>query len=212
MIQSRMNFANSILTLTLLLLSQWTYSQSDWVLRKEKDGIFVYDLKTNSSKFNSIKVETELNGRVEDLIYLLMDVGSHYKWAYGTKSAELLKRVSDKEIIFYKVINSPGLIVSDRDLVIRLKVIPDPTSKSINVESIAIPNYIPAKQNLVRVPLSNEKWIITPMEDQKLKIKYTLQIDPGGALPPLLVNLFVTKGPFESFSSLKELLKNKMTY
>ena len=158
--------------LFLVLFSCCAYSQSGWVLRKEKDGIFVYDLKSDTSKFNSIKVETELAGKVEDLVQILMDVGSHDKWAYGTKSATLLKRISDKEIIFYKVIDSPGLVVSDRDMVIRMKIIPNQTSKSTHVESIALPNFIPPKEKFVRVPISNEKWIITPLINQRIKISY----------------------------------------
>jgi hypothetical protein len=185
------------------------HTQSEWVLRKEKEGIFIYDLKTDSSKFNSIKVEAELPGRAEDLVSILLDVRNHYKWAYGTKSASLLQRISDKEIIFYKQINSPGLVVSDRDVVIRMKVIHNSGSKSIQVESRAISDFIPPKKNLVRVPLSNEKWIITPLASQRLKINYFLEIDPGGALPPVLVNLFITKGPFESFTSLRELLRSR---
>ncbi len=195
--------------LVLVFFSCYAYSQSGWTLRKEKDGIFIYDFKSDTSKFNSIKVETELTGRVEDLLFILMDVKNHHKWAYGTKSATILKRISDKELIFYKEINSPALMVSDRDIIIRMKVIPNSTSKSINVESIALPNFIPAKKNLVRVPISNEKWIITPLANQRIKIRYFLQIDPGGALPPLLVNLFVAKGPYESFTNLKELLKSR---
>jgi START domain len=195
--------------LVLIFFSYCAYSQSGWVLRKEKDGIFIYDLKTDTSKFNSIKVETELAGRVEDLLFILMDVKNHYRWAYGTKSATVLKRISDKEVIFYKEINSPALMVSDRDIIIRMKVIPNATSKSISVESTALPNFIPAKKDLVRVPMSNEKWIITPLSNQRVKISYFLQIDPGGALPPLLVNLFVARGPYESFTNLKELLKSR---
>ena len=140
-----------------------------------------------------------------------MDVRNHDKWAYGTKSATLLKRISDKEIIFYKEINSPGLVVSDRDIVIRMKIIPNQASKSTHVESIALPNFIPPKEKFVRVPISNEKWIITPLANQRIKINYFLQIDPGGALPPLLVNLFVSRGPYESFTNLKELLKSRTT-
>jgi len=193
--------------LFLISSSCYTYSQSGWVLRKEKDGIFVYDLKSDTSKFNSIKVETELAGRVEDLVSILMDIANHDKWAYGTKSATVLKRISDKEIIFYKELNSPALMVSDRDMVIRMKIIPNQASKSTHVESIALPDFIPTKEKFVRVPISNEKWIITPLTNQRIKINYFLQIDPGGALPPLLVNLFVTKGPYETFTNLKELLK-----
>src|SRR4249920_525373 len=107
--------------LFLISCSCYAYSQSGWVLRKEKDGIFVYDLKSDTSKFNSIKVETELVGKVEDLVSILMDVVNHDKWAYGTKSVTVLKRISDTEIIFYKEINSPGLVVSDRDMIIRMK-------------------------------------------------------------------------------------------
>jgi len=195
--------------LVLIFFSHSVYSQSGWVLRKEENGIFIYDLKSDTSKFNSIKVETELAGKVEDLLSILLDVGTHYKWAYGTKSASMLKRISDKEIIFYKEINSPALMVSDRDIVIRMKIIQNSTSKSINVESIALPNFIPPKKNLVRVPMSNEKWIITPLTNQRIKINYFLKINPGGSLPPMLVNIFVARGPYESFTNLKELLKSK---
>ena len=185
-----------------------THAQSEWVLRKEKDGILVYDLKTDTSKFNSIKVETELAGKVDDLLAILLDVKNHDKWAYGTKSASVLKRVSENEVIFYKVIDSPSLVVSDRDMVIRMKVINNLAAKTIHVESIALPNYIPTKKDLVRVPFSNEKWIITHA-NQKIKINYFLQTDPGGALSPFLVNLFITKGPYETFVNLRELLKSQ---
>jgi hypothetical protein len=200
--------AGSVFVFFFFSAFNFVHAQSEWVLRKEKDGIFIYDLKTDTSKFNSIKVETELVGKVEDLLFILKDVVNHYKWAYGTKSASILKRISENEIIFYKIIDSPSLVVSDRDMVVRMKVIKNSVSKVINVESIALPNFIPPKKDMVRVPFSNEKWIITSV-NQKIKINYFLQTDPGGALSPFLVNLFITKGPYETFVNLKELLKSR---
>jgi hypothetical protein len=193
-----------------LLSIHFAHSQSEWVLRKEKDGILVYDLKTDTSKFNSIKVETEFTGKIEDLLFILMDVKNHDKWAYGTKSVSILKRISENEIIFYKIIDAPGFVVSDRDMVIRMKITRNMASKVIKVESIALPNFIPPKKDFIRVPFSNEKWIITS-SNQKIKINYFLQTDPGGALSPFLVNLFITKGPYETFMNLRELLKSKMS-
>ena len=189
-------------------LSQGAYSQSDWVLKKEKNGIFVYELKKDTAAFNAIKVEAELIGKVEDLVFLVMDVEHHHEWAYGTRSATVLKRISETEIIFYKEIKSPGP-VSDRDMVIRLKVLPGPEVKSARIESVALPAYVPPKEDLVRVPFSNETWVITTVAGQKIKISYYLKIDPGGSLPPLLVNLFVSRGPMETFEKLKELLKKR---
>jgi hypothetical protein len=204
-----------IIRITFLLLftfpSHLLYSQSEWVLRKEKNGIFIYVLKKDTGTFNSIKVETELPGNAEDLVAILMDVANHYKWSYGTKSAALIKRVSDHEIIFYKEIKSPGP-VTDRDMVARLKVIRNSGAGSIQIEAEALPGFVPLKEDVVRVLRSNETWIVTNgKEEQKMTIKYFLQIDPGGSLPPLLVNLFVTRGPIESFESLKELLKKRIT-
>jgi len=189
----------------LIFISQVAYSQSGWVLKKEKNGIFIYGLKKDTSDFNSIKVETELKGKAEDLLSIILDVENHNKWAYGTKSATVLKRISEKEIIFYKELKSPAL-VSDRDIVVQLKVLSIPAVNSIKIESIALPDFIPAKKNLVRVPKSNETWIIKQSEVQKIKVSYYLQIDPGGTLPPLLVNLFIDKGPYETFEKLRELL------
>jgi len=189
----------------LIFISQVAYSQSGWVLKKEKNGIFIYGLKKDTSDFNSIKVETELKGKAEDLLSIILDVENHNKWAYGTKSATVLKRISEKEIIFYKELKSPAL-VSDRDIVVQLKVLSIPAVNSIKIESIALPDFIPAKKNLVRVPKSNETWIIKQSEAQKIKVSYYLQIDPGGTLPPLLVNLFIDKGPYETFEKLRELL------
>ncbi|MBD0377821.1 MAG: lipid-binding protein, partial [Flavisolibacter sp.] len=40
-----------------------------------------------------------------------------------------------------------------------------------------------------------------------LNVDYTLQVNPGGQLPPWLVNMFADKGPYESFKKLAELLK-----
>lgn len=201
-----------IIRITLFIhfsfLYQFLYSQSEWVLKKEKNGIFIYVLKKDTAQFNSIKVETELPGEAEDLVAIVMDVANHYKWAYGTKSATLVKRISDQEIIFYKEIKSPGP-VTDRDIVIRLKVIRK-ADKSIQIDAEALPGFVPLKEDIVRVQRSNETWIITKGADRKMKIKYFLQIDPGGSLPPLLVNLFVTRGPIESFENLRELLKKRI--
>jgi hypothetical protein len=37
-----------------------------------------------------------------------------------------------------------------------------------------------------------------------VNVEYTLFADPGGSVPAWLINLFITKGPMESFKKLKE--------
>jgi len=145
-----------------------------------------------------------MQGRLEDLVATIMNVENHYRWAYGTKSATILKRISKTEIIFYKEIASPSP-ASNRDIVMQLKV--RQANNTVRVEGVALPDFIPRKEGLVRVLVSNETWFITKLDERKIKIQYFLQIDPGGALPAFLVNLFAIKGPYESFENLKGILQ-----
>jgi len=181
------------------------YAQ-EWILKKEKNGISIYVRKNDAAPFDAIKVETEAAGTIEKLVSIVKDVAGHKKWAYGMRTASILRKVSENEIVFYKEIESPSPI-SDRDMVINLKVSENEDQNSIKIESVALPDYIPRKKNFVRVTMSHETWIVTKLTEQKIAIRYFLQVDPGGALSPFLVNLFSTKGPYESFEKLKALLE-----
>jgi len=49
--------------------------------------------------------------------------------------------------------------------------------------------------------------LITPIPQGGVKIEYELQVDPGGKVPAWLVNMFATKGPFETFKKLQQQVK-----
>jgi len=42
----------------------------------------------------------------------------------------------------------------------------------------------------------------------KIQVRYFLNIDPGGAIPAWITNLFITKGPYETFVNLAKQLKS----
>ncbi|HEY4876146.1 MAG TPA: lipid-binding protein, partial [Puia sp.] len=97
---------------------------------------------------------------------------------------------------------------SDRDLVVHLKITQDSATKILNISAINIPDYIPPKKGIVRVPVSNESWKVIPINNNSLRIEYYLEIDPGGSIPAWLLNNFAEKGPYESFRHLQEQVDN----
>ena len=177
-------------------------SQNNWALKDEKEGIRIYSRNNQNSKFNELKVELLLKAKLTDLAAIILDIENHFKWSYNTKTSHVLKRISNSELIFYKIINAPWP-ASDRDLVVHLRIKQEPHTRVMTIREENVPDYLPPKKNIVRVPLSKEIWTVTPVDKKTLKIEYYLEVDPGENAPAWLINIFATKGPFETFKSLR---------
>jgi hypothetical protein len=192
----------------LFLTGIWKggYSQDEWTLKSEKEGISVYTRTFPDSKFKAIKVELELEASLSRMVAVLLDVNAGADWIYATKSSVLLKQVSTTELYYYSEVSLPWPF-SNRDFIARLKVTQDSGTKVVTVDGPTVADYLPAKEDIVRVVRSEGKWVITPMGGGRIRVEYTLRTDPGGDIPAWLFNLFVTKGPMESFANLKEQLK-----
>jgi hypothetical protein len=177
-------------------------TQDDWKLRTDKDSIAIFTRTFPDSKFKAIKVEVELDATLSQLVAVLLDVNTGAEWVYSTKSAVLLKQVSPSELYYYSEVSIPWP-AANRDFIAQLKAVQDPHSRVVTIYGPTYPDYLPAKKDIVRVRRSEGKWVISPLNKQRVKVSYTLRVDPGGDLPAWLVNMFVTKGPYESFKKLK---------
>ena len=181
-------------------------SQDDWKLKTDKDGINIFTRTFPDSKFKAIKVEVELDATLSQMVAVVLDVNTGAQWVYSTKSSVLLKQVSPSELYYYSEVSIPWP-AANRDFIAELRAVQDSHSRVVTIYGPVFPDYLPVKKDIVRVRRSEGKWIISPLAKGRIKVEYTLRVDPGGDLPAWLVNLFVTKGPFESFKKLKEQLQ-----
>lgn len=181
-------------------------SQDDWKLKTDKDGIAIFTRTFPDSKFKAIKVEVELDATLSQLVAVILDVNTGAQWVYSTKSSVLLKQVSPSEVYYYSEVSIPWP-AANRDFIAQLRAVQDSHSRVVTIYGPTFPDYLPVKKDIVRVRRSEGKWIISPVAKGKIKVEYTLRVDPGGDLPAWLVNMFVTKGPYESFKKLKEQLQ-----
>ncbi|GAA4469999.1 START domain-containing protein [Nemorincola caseinilytica] len=192
-----------LLAILALVYCPWAVrGQTDWKFRKEEQGIRVYTAHTDSSRIKSVKVEFSVQATPDQLIAFLLDIPEQPTWIFNSKTAYIIKTLKPNDIIFYSEVTLPWPF-SNRDYVAHFTVSKRSEGMYL-VESHAEPEYIPAKPPLVRMPYSSAKWNITRAGDNELKIIYTFSFDPGGAVPPWLVNMFVTKGPIHTFQKLRE--------
>lgn len=178
----------------------------EWELTKEKNGIKVYTAKEASSKFKDIKVEAVFTGTIQKLVSILMNVANTKNWVYGTKDSYLIRKINANEILYYSETALPWP-VNNRDIPIKMQLNSDPRNNTLKVFASGVPNAIPQKKGVVRIPYFNAFWDVKYDGKSKLIISYVLKMDPGGTVPAGVTNMFITKGPYETFNNLGEMLK-----
>jgi len=181
--------------------------KNEWTLKREKDGIDIYSRPSDYSKFNDIRVDMDLTGTVDQLAAILRDVNNYPTWVYATRSAALVRKVSENEVIYYAEVGTPWP-AANRDYYADMKITFNPAIHGMNVASIGLKDFQPEKKDLVRVPMSRGYWTVTTQSDRKIHLQYILQIDPGGSIPAWILNSFVTKAPIETFSKLKKKMED----
>jgi len=190
----------------LLLFTAYAAAQTEWELKEDKEGIRVYTKKVDNSPLKAVKTVCTVNTSLSTLTAVLLDINSSADWVYETKRITLLKQISPAELIYYSEINIPWPVLN-RDFIVLLKVTQDEKTKAVTVMGYNKPDYLPENKNIVRIQQSYSKWLITPLQNGQVKIEYVLQVDPAGSVPAWMINLFATKGPFETFRKLREQVK-----
>lgn len=203
-----MNGTRLLLCCIVILTGASSFAQPDWQLKQDKDGIQVYTKNIDNAKLKAVKVVATVTASLSALTAVLMDVDGSTDWVYATKKITLLKKISPLALIYYSEIEIPWP-ANNRDFIVEIHASQDEKTKTVTVDGINKPAYLPENKNIVRVQQSYSRWLVTPLQKGLAKIEYVLQVDPGGNIPSWLVNLFATKGPLETFKKLREQVKKK---
>lgn len=189
------------IAVALLLLSLTVAAQVDCTLRLEKDSIRVFTCPSENSKYKIIKATFELEARFDQLEKMLLDIDHLADWQYRTTSAQLLKTIGPNEIVYHTEVSAP--VIDNRDFVIHLKV-EKKTSDEWHITATSQPDFIPEKENVVRIPFSKATWTVKEKTPRRLSVEYVIEIDFGGAVPAWVVNSLAHKAPYETFRAMKE--------
>lgn len=187
----------------IFFLPAVAFAQPNCKLELSKDSINVYTCPRTDSRYKTIKTTFTLQSTLPALAAAVLDIDNYASWQYKTASARVLKKISDREIMYYTEVEAP-VLTSNRDFALRLTIDPDPMTKGLIIEAVSLPKYIPPVDGVIRIPYSRAKWTVVPAGKGKLNVEYVIDIDLGGSVPPWLVNLFASKAPYETFKALRE--------
>ncbi len=199
-----LSFAFSLL---LLLAFSTTAEAQKWTNAKNKGGV---DIKTRfiegwSTKQyrGSVTVKTTLAEAVD----VYRDPVKRKKYMKRSIEVSNLKVVSKNEIITYNLGDAPWP-VTDRDNITR-SVFTTPSPDVVLVTMTSLPDFIPAKSGVVRIPRTKGYWRFTDLKNGTVKIELQSVADLGGSVPDWVVNSVIVDGPFETLSAMRDLLEKK---
>lgn len=190
----------------LLLLPVICFAQYEWTLEKEQQGIKLYTSKIPGSDYKATKVECTLTGNYTKLINILVDVPQFSNWIYHSKKNRLVQKKLPTDFVYHTETTLPWPM-SNRETVIRIRINTDSLPAFLSVTGSAEQGHVAKTPGLVRVNHYQARWRVTMPAPQTLQISYQVELDPGGSIPGWMANMFVSKGPFETFVNLAEKLK-----
>lgn len=181
-------------------------AQYTWKLEKDNAGIKVYSSEMPGSSFKAVKVECTLQGNYQKLLAVLSNVSKFSEWIYRTEFTKMIRQSGPKEFTYYSLTNLPWPM-ANRDVVIRVQVKTDSMPRFMVIAGVDVPNELEEIPTRVRVKHYKAYWKVSMPTATTVKIFYILELDPGGSVPAWIANMFVDKGPYETFVKLAEQLK-----
>lgn len=192
--------------LTFLSISS-SFSENNWKLEKEKDGIKIWTKKRENSKLKEYKGVAIFQTSVDKLLAVFKNIKNHEKFIYKCKvgSVTMVKKNSDNEFYTYMVFEAP--IVKNRDAVTYYSIGNVNPDGSVVINLEAKPNLVPAKPECVRVPEMKGYWKFTPKPNGTVEVIHQAYSSAGPGLPESLANLAAVDAPYTMLVSLKNLIQ-----
>lgn len=185
----------------VFLTFSFAQNESNTKLVVNKEDIKIYLTKLDTTPFKEYRAEMTVNANIDSVAKQILDIKSLQKWNYKTRESKLIKKVSDTSWIFY-MNHHLGWPIQDRDHVSRVTLRKKKSEQIITI--LPENNIVEEKEDIVRIKYFKGFWYLKKLEQDKTLVIQQVYGNPGGSIPAFMVNMVVTKGPFESFVELRK--------
>ena len=192
---------------TIIIGLQLTFSasaQGNWNLVKEEAGIKVYTKLESGSEYKAFKAEMQLSCNIGNIVDAIKNTNKVNNWIVNCKSVELLKTENNEQ--YYYIETTLPIPFDNRDMVYHFQYI-EINSEQVKVMVTGIPDYIPRRKGIVRMPKANGYWLLISIDANKTAVTYQMHVEPGGLIPAWLANPFIKNVPFSTFKGLRDIVQ-----
>ncbi len=191
----------------LIVLTTASFNTTlEWSLEKNEDSIKVFTRETSNNTLKEVKVLFTVKSTPNEIANTVLDTQNHDVWMENVDAAKLLKTINQNESYIYYEFDFPWPS-SNRDVINHTKIYRDSNNNITKITTAASPDFIPEKDGIVRITLSEGSWLFKSLDNGLVEVTHFLLASPGGDVPDWVVNMFIINQPFESHKKLKKYLE-----
>lgn len=201
-----------ILFLLLLPFSAWAQddkieTHSEWQLSKEKDEIKIY---TRWRPVEEDREAREMRGEmvvevpIHNIVHLIKDDSKATQWINRVKTFKNVKIINDLTWYSYSEMSIPWPM-DNQDMVTKneLKVNKNGT---ILIVLTGAPEIVPVKDGVRRIEHFEGGWKLEPMEDNRVKITYSMFNNSKPVIPRFITDPLVLNSFWSTLDDMRKIL------
>ena len=184
----------------------------------EKQGIKVWTEKVPGSRIKQFVAEVDINARIDTVASLLSDISRCREWLHNcTKGIELLRNSFNDRHLYQ--VNSMHKWAKSRDYVVHSSVSRNPETGQITIQLNADNDFCTNKksetcqstkaQPYIRIKVLKGLFTLTPINDNQVTVHWQQHLEPGGRLPPFIVNNLLVDIPWNSLNNIRHLAEKE---
>jgi hypothetical protein len=193
-----------VFILGLSLLSQTATAQEPWKVAKEKNGVKIETRFIDGWSIKEYRATVYIKTTLDKAVEAYRDPVKRKSFMARSIEVSNLKENSKTDIITYNLGNAPWP-VADRDNITHSIFIKKGNQVKVTMKSL--PNFIPEKDGIVRVPRTKGHWLFVDQGNGMVKVVQQSVADLGGSVPDWLVNSTIIEGPYDVLLALKGVLE-----
>ncbi len=197
---------NYLITLLSFLFINLSFAQNTWQLEKNKEGIKIWNRKSDGSILKEFKVSMILNTTPETIVTFLKKTTQYDQWMYKVNkgSVKVIKRNNENDYYTYMTISAP--FIKTREAITHMTFQPADNNGVILITLEGTPNLLPKNDNFVRINKMQAYFKIIPLSNGKVELVHQALSSPGGNIPDALLNMSSVDCPYSMFTKIRELL------
>jgi hypothetical protein len=187
-----------ILLVTAIFSLLSASSAGIWTQTESTDGINIYTRSVEGRSIDEFMGTVIINAPIEKVSAVLLDIPKFTEWFGYCKEIKVVKSYSDYKKLVYLVIKSPWPL-TDRDLYVDVIYNISPTSVNVSI-NMADSKHTTSYYRMTKLV---SRCVCTLVGENKVKVEYYVDGDPGGNIPSSLSNWFVKDQPLKTLKGLR---------